>query len=49
MTTKYFDKKFAKSLMEPKNILRKELKRHVTKKKSAEEVTYLFTNNYKFC
>ena len=33
MITKYFDKKFAKSLMEPKNILRKELKRHVTKKR----------------
>ena len=31
------------------NILRKELKSYVTKKKlSAEEVSYLFTNN-KFC
>ena len=42
--------KSVKSLMGPKNILRKELKSYATKKKlSAEEVTSLFTNNHKFC
>ena len=48
MFTKLFYRKSVKSLVGPKNILRKELKSYVTKiKLSAEGVTYLFTIKHK--